>query len=114
MNILELLKPSNKTAIIQGKSRITYSELLDSGLKFGGYLRNKGIKSGNTVLIFIPLSIELYTAMIGAWSIGASAIFIDFSRGSKFVSDSIERLTQLAVFYAQNSQKQAKSGDVEF
>ena len=92
MNILELLKPGGKTALIQGGKSITYSELLDAGLKFGGVLRRKGIKKGGHVLVFMPLSIELYTAMIGAWSIGAAAIFIDFSRGSAFVDSSIERL----------------------
>ena len=92
MNILELLKPSGKTALIQGNKRVTYSELLDSGLRFGGCLRDKGVKAGSHVLVFVPLSIELYTAMIGAWSIGASAIFIDYSRGSQFVNDSIARL----------------------
>ena len=92
MNILELLKHENKTALIQGDKRVTYTELLNNGLQFGGCLRNKGVKSGSFVLVFIPLSIELYIAMLGVWSIGASAIFIDFSRGSKFVSESIERL----------------------
>jgi len=87
------VKPSDKTALIQGKKRVTYSELLTRGLQFGGRLRSEGIGQGSHVLIFIPLSIELYTAMIGAWSIGASAIFIDYSRGSKFVSDSIDRLS---------------------
>jgi acyl-CoA synthetase (AMP-forming)/AMP-acid ligase II len=38
--------------------------------------------------VFVPLSIELYTALIGAWSIGAVPIFIDFSQGAKFVNDS--------------------------
>jgi len=92
LNILELLNPGDKTALIQGNNRATYSELLNNGLRFGGRLRSEGVKAGNYVLVFIPLSIELYIAMIGAWSIGASAIFIDYSRGSKFVSDSIERL----------------------
>jgi len=92
MNILKLLKSDNKIALIQGNNRVTYSDLMDRGLRFGGRLRREGVQAGSHVLVFIPLSIELYTAMIGAWSIGASAIFIDFSRGSKFVSDSIERL----------------------
>ena len=92
MNILELLQPSDKTALIQGDKRVTYFELLKGGLQFGGCLHSEGVKAGSYVLIFIPLSIELYMAMIGAWSIGASAIFIDLSQGSKFVSDSIERL----------------------
>lgn len=92
MNILELLKPSAKIALIQGRRRLSYSGLLESGLRFGGRLRSEGVKAGSYVLILVPLSIELYKAMIGAWSIGAAAIFIDFSRGSKFVSGSIERL----------------------
>ncbi len=91
-NILELLKPSDKIALIQGKKRVSYEALLDSGVRFGGSLRRKGIGTGQYVLVFIPLSIELYIAMIGAWSIGAVPIFIDFSRGAKFVNDSIERL----------------------
>lgn len=92
MNILELLKPSGKIALIQGNKRVTYSELLNNGLRFGGRLRREGLKAGSYILIFVPLSIELYEAIIGACSIGAAAIFIDFSRGSKFVNDSIARL----------------------
>ena len=92
MNILEMLKSSDKTALIQGKKRVSYSQLLDNGLCFGSRLRQEGIRMGDHVLVFVPLSIELYTAMIGAWSIGAVPIFIDFSRGSKFVNDSMERL----------------------
>ncbi|MDR2913334.1 MAG: AMP-binding protein [Tannerella sp.] len=91
-NILELLKSSNKIALIQGKKRISYEALLDRGVRFGGRLRREGIGAGQYVLVFVPLSIELYTAMIGAWSIGAVPIFIDFSRGAKFVNDSIRRL----------------------
>ncbi len=91
-NILELLKPGGKIALIQGKKRISYEALLDGGVRFGGRLRREGIGIGQYVLVFIPLSIELYTAMIGAWSIGAVPIFIDFSRGAKFVNDSIRRL----------------------
>jgi len=92
LNILQLLKSSEKTALIQGAKRISYSKLLDSGLRFGNSLREKTIGKGSHILIFVPLSIELYKAMIGAWSIGAVPIFIDFSRGAKFVNDSIERL----------------------
>jgi len=92
LNLLTLLKPSDKTALIQGERRVSYAELLDVGTRFGGRLRNEGIGTGNYVLVFVPLSIELYTALIGAWSIGAVPIFIDFSRGATFVNDSIDRL----------------------
>ena len=92
MNILEMLKTSEKTALIQGGTRVTYSQLLDMGLGFGGALRRAGIGKGQHVLVFLPLSIQLYKAMIGAWSIGAIPIFIDYSRGAKFVDESIKRL----------------------
>jgi len=93
MNILEMLKSSDKAALIQGEKCVTYYELLNSGMQFGKKLKDCGIKSGSHVLVFVPLSIELYIAMIGAWTIGAIPIFIDFSQGAKFVNNSIERLT---------------------
>ena len=89
---MELLKPSKKIALIQNERRISYEQLLDTGRRFGGRLRREGVSTGKYVLVFTPLSIELYVAMIGAWSIGAVPIFIDFSRGAKFVNDSIVRL----------------------
>ena len=92
MNILELLKVSDKTAFIQGKSRVTYKELLHAGLNFGQNLIKSGIKEKDSVLVFVPLSIELYVVLIGTWSIGAVPIFIDFSQGAKFVDASVERL----------------------
>jgi len=92
MNILKLLKNSEKIALMQNNKSVTYDELLDRGLCFGGLLRSNGIKKGDNVLVFMPLSISLYTSMMGAWSIGAVPIFIDFSRGSQFVNDSIDRL----------------------
>ncbi|MCL2058963.1 MAG: AMP-binding protein, partial [Oscillospiraceae bacterium] len=92
MNILELLEPGGKTSLIQGKRRVTYSELLGGGLRFGARLLGSGADRGKYVLIFLPMSIELYTAMIGAWSVGAVPIFIDFSRGAGFVNSSVDRL----------------------
>ncbi|MDR0315101.1 MAG: AMP-binding protein [Oscillospiraceae bacterium] len=92
MNILELFRRADKTALIQNGERVSYKELSEQGLRFGGFLRDNGIKSNSYILVFIPLSIELYIAMVGAWSIGAVPIFIDFSRGAKFVNDSIDRL----------------------
>ncbi|MCL2353440.1 MAG: AMP-binding protein [Defluviitaleaceae bacterium] len=92
MNILELVKSSDKIAFMQNGKSITYRELLARGCEFGGLLANKGIKKGGHVLVFAPLSIDFYIAMIGAWVIGATPIFIDFSRGSQFVNDSISRL----------------------
>jgi len=75
MNIIELLKPSDKIALIQGNRQISYAKLLERGLKYGERLRRKGIGAGKCVRLFKPLSIELYIALIGIWSIRAVPAF---------------------------------------
>jgi len=97
MNILNHLTKSNKIALIQGKKKISFTDLLEQGLRFGTYLTHQGIKKDDAVLIFIPLSITLYKTMIGAWAIGAVPIFVDFSRGVHFVNDTVLRLKPKAV-----------------
>jgi len=99
MNILEMLKTSDKTALIQNKKRVSYNQLMSMGLNFGSALQSAGIAKGDHVLIFLPLSIQLYKAMIGAWSIGAIPIFIDYSRGAGFVDASIKRLTPAIIIH---------------
>ncbi len=92
MNILNLLKPSDKIALIQGNNRVTFAELLESGGAFGSALSETGVKNGDSILLFVPLSIDLYIAMTGCWSIGAVPAFIDLSNGAAFIGRSIERL----------------------
>jgi len=75
MNIIELLKPSEKIALIQGNKQITYAELLERGLRYGAKLKRKGVGAGKCVRLFKPMSIELYIALIGIWSINAVPAF---------------------------------------
>lgn len=92
MNILARLEKSDKIALVQGKRKIDFAELLERGLRFGGHLVEQELKKDDEVLMFVPLSIDLYVAMIGAWSIGAVPIFVDFSRGVDFVNETVKRL----------------------
>ncbi len=97
MNIVEILAESvkkypNKLAFIQNGKAITYKNLYSRAERLAQKMRAKGIKSGDNILIFIPLSIDLYLAMVAVWILGARAIFIDFSRGKDFINASIERL----------------------
>ena len=48
------------------KEKIFFVDLLDQGLRFGGYMTSQGIQKGDDVLMFVSLSIYLYKAMIGA------------------------------------------------
>ena len=92
MNILNLLNKSPKTALIQNNKPLSYSDLLGKGLAFGERLLKENLSKGDKILLFTPLSIDLYIIMIGAWSVGVTPIFVDFSRGSAFVSESVARL----------------------
>jgi len=95
--MLDRLEKSSKIALIQGKKKISFANLLEQGLRFGSDMKEQGINKGDYVLIFIPLSISLYQTFIGAWAIGATPIFIDFSRGVDFVNDAVLRLKPKAM-----------------
>ncbi|RWS27126.1 acetyl-coenzyme A synthetase: cytoplasmic-like isoform X1, partial [Leptotrombidium deliense] len=64
----------------QGKS-ITYSELRRQICKFSNVLKSKGIKKGDRVAIYMPVTIELVVAMLSCARIGAihSVVFAGFS-----------------------------------
>jgi len=68
--------PSN-IAIIEGSSKINYTELADDVKKTAAYFSAKGIKQGDRVLVFVPMSIDLYRIVLALFHIGAAAVFLD-------------------------------------
>ncbi len=79
----------DKTAIIfeadDGKvTKITYSELYHKVCQFANALKALGIKNGDRVIIYMPMSIEVVTAMQACARIGAthSVVFGGFSAKS--------------------------------
>src|SRR5438552_12804008 len=79
----------DKTAIIfeadDGKiTRITYKELYHKVCQFANALKSLGIKKGERVIIYMPMSIEVVTAMQACARIGAthSVVFGGFSAKS--------------------------------
>src|SRR2546423_11685061 len=79
----------DKTAIIfeadDGKvTRITYRQLYHKVCQFANALKGLGIKKGERVLIYMPMSIEVVTAMQACARIGAthSVVFGGFSAKS--------------------------------
>ena len=76
----------DKTAIIfesdDGKvSRVSYSELLARVCRFANALRGMGVKKGDRVVIYLPMSVEGIVAMQACARIGAthSVVFGGFS-----------------------------------
>lgn len=82
MNIVELfLKAAEHyptTDAIRHKSqKISYAQLKDEVLKTAAYFAKKGIKPGDRVLVFIPMSIDLYRTVLALFYLGATAVFVD-------------------------------------
>jgi acetyl-CoA synthetase len=78
-----------KTAIIfeadDGKvTRVTYAELLERTCKFANALKGLGVKKGDRVVVYMPMSVEGVVAMQACARIGAihSVVFGGFSAQS--------------------------------
>ncbi|KAH3663720.1 hypothetical protein OGAPHI_005121 [Ogataea philodendri] len=80
----------DKTAIIfeaddeQESTTLTYGELLNKVSQVAGVLKSWGIKKGDTVAIYLPMTPEALIAMLAVVRLGAihSVIFAGFSAGS--------------------------------
>jgi olefin beta-lactone synthetase len=64
-------------AIIDKKRRITFLELKNEVQETAGYFLKKGIRHGDRVLVFVPMSINLYRIVLALLKIGAVAVFLD-------------------------------------
>lgn len=81
-NIVDLFfeaaaKYPSKTAIIYQDKKISFSEFEKQVKDTSAYLMNKGIGKGDRVLIFVPMSIDLYRTVLAIFNIGATAVFLD-------------------------------------
>ena len=81
-NIVEILfenaeKFPEKVAIIHKNEKITYGNLAKDVKNYAQYFLYKGIGKGDNVLIFVPMTIELYKILSAIFYIGATAVFVD-------------------------------------
>jgi acetyl-CoA synthetase len=88
-------------------SKVTYKELLVRVSKFANALRAQGIKKGDRVLIYMPMSVEGVVAMQACARIGAihSVVFGGFS--AKSVQERIQDAGAVAVI---TSDEQCRGG----
>jgi len=56
---------------------MTYGELLTRTTAVAAGLRRLGLRSGDRVFLFVPMSAELYVAMFAIERVGAIAVFLD-------------------------------------
>ena len=70
-------KYPNKAAIIYKNKLISFAELENEVQQQAAFFRAKGIEKGDRVLIFVPMSLDLYRIVLALFSIGATAVFLD-------------------------------------
>ncbi len=66
-----------KTAIIENSRSITFEALRREVINTSAYLQEKGIHKGDRVMVFVPMSIDLYRIVLALFNIGATAVFLD-------------------------------------
>lgn len=79
-------------ALIEGDRSLTYEELRDQVRRMAWSLADSGLGPGSRVLVFVPMSIDLYVILLGILHLGAVAVFVDPGMGRR----QIEAALQLA------------------
>ncbi|MDZ4758776.1 MAG: AMP-binding protein [Bacteroidota bacterium] len=82
MNIVNLFLEAaeqypDKVALIHKGMEITYAQLKVKVLQQVAYLQEKNILKGDKVLVYIPMSIDLYIMLLAIFYNGSVAVFID-------------------------------------
>jgi acyl-CoA synthetase (AMP-forming)/AMP-acid ligase II len=75
--ILKKEEMPNKICLADSMRHINYKNLYNSVVDFSEYLKEKGIKKNDKILVLVPMSIELYVTLISLWTIGAIPCFMD-------------------------------------
>lgn len=70
-----------RTAIVEGgrgrRRRLTFGELAARVAELAAGLEARGIRAGDSVLLFVPMSIDLYVALLAILHLGGVAVFVD-------------------------------------
>src|SRR6187549_496036 len=82
MNVLSILtdvarRHPDRPALILGKRSITFSALRERIDRASAGLQREGLQPGDRAIVMIPMSIDLYVAMLALLDLGAIAVFVD-------------------------------------
>lgn len=86
-----------RLAIADRHARLTFGELAERVARFAGGLSASGVRPGDRVLLFVPMSVELYVTLLGTLHAGAVAVFVDAWADRKRLSAAV-RLADPAAF----------------
>ena len=94
MNICHILieqaaERPDQPAIIEGAGKgtrsVTFAQLAERSAKAAALLRTSGLTQGDRILLFQPISIELYVALLGIFRLGLVATVLDPSAGRRHI-----------------------------
>lgn len=82
MNVLSILtdvarRHPDRPALILGKRSIAFSALRERIDRASSGLQREGLHPGDRAIVMIPMSIDLYVAMLALLDLGAIAVFVD-------------------------------------
>jgi olefin beta-lactone synthetase len=60
-----------------GTRRVDFATLAERVARTGEAMRRAGVGPGSRVLLFVPMSIDLYVALLGVLHAGGTAVFVD-------------------------------------
>ncbi len=97
MNVVLLLEEQAKQrgdgiAIYHGREKISYRQLAEESCRGSNFFQSLGLQTGDVVLIFVPMSIDLYIILMSLWRRGLTAMFVDPSSGRKNIEDCCMRV----------------------
>lgn len=103
-------KFSDKVAVIQNEKQLTYQMLYEYAIHYGSYLKQKGIKETDFILVQSANVIEVFVVIFALYYIGARPVFCLDGHGS-YEIENIAKQSR-AVGYIrivdQNNQKDAR------
>lgn len=77
--------------------RVTFGELAASVRRRAEWLQHRGVRPGDRVLLFIPMSEELYVWLLALWWVGGVGVFLDPWMGFRALAEAIERTSPVAM-----------------
>lgn len=103
MNLVSLLVARagihpERLALVDSSGVVTYGELARRVSAGAAELREMGLKRGQVILVFQPVSIELYEILLAAFHAGLRVMLADPSAGREFLSHCCQRLMPDAFF----------------
>jgi len=86
-NLLELFRISvdthgNRVALIEADGNsVTFNEIATAADELAGHWRQQGLKNGDTVLIAMPVTANLYISLAALWQLGVTVVLPEPSMG---------------------------------